>query len=88
LLSVKRSDFLKGNVEGNENTLLSSLKKMFKENQKTITSRKKNMQDILVNGIVMERNNAYEEKSIAYDRKHGQTIEENNIFYLCGILVN
>jgi hypothetical protein len=60
---------------------------MCKKNQKAITSRKMNMQDILLNNIVMERNNAYEEKSIAYVRKNGHTIKENNVFYLCDILV-
>jgi hypothetical protein len=48
---------------------------MCKKNQKAITSRKMNMQDILLNNIVMERNNAYEEKSIAYVRKNGHTIK-------------
>jgi hypothetical protein len=60
---------------------------MFKENRKVITSRKINMQDILLNKIEMERNNAYEEKSIAYVRKNGHTIKENNVFYLCDNLV-
>jgi hypothetical protein len=47
-----------------------------------------NMQDILLNDIVMERNNTYEEKSIVYVQKNGHTIKENNVFYLCDILVN
>lgn len=80
---------VQGNVDGAESIeLLSSFKKMYKENKKANKVEKKYMRDILLDGIVVEINNCDQPKENVYDRENENTINDNFVFYVCGILVN